>query len=79
VTPETGHLAVAVEMALLVCAVGGTFVTFQYVEVLWHFVGLSMALHALNVAAVPAPSVERSMSGLPAPGVAPANPYAGAS
>jgi probable O-glycosylation ligase (exosortase A-associated) len=76
--PELGQFAVALEAAFLVCAVGGTFVNFQYVEMLWHFVGLSAALHAFNLAAVPASSVERSVAGRPTPRVAQANPYAGA-
>ena len=76
VAPELGQFAVALETAFLACAVGGTFVTFQYNEMLWHFVGLSAALHAFNLAAVPASSVARSVPGLPAPRVARANPYA---
>lgn len=36
--------ATAIEMGLVVFAVGGAFVIFQYTEMLWHFLGLSIAL-----------------------------------
>jgi probable O-glycosylation ligase (exosortase A-associated) len=39
--------ATALEAALVAAAVGGTFVIFQYSEMLWHFVGLSIALEAI--------------------------------
>jgi hypothetical protein len=41
-------------MSLVVFAVGGSFVIFQYTEMLWHVVGLTMALHFLTEAAVAA-------------------------
>jgi probable O-glycosylation ligase (exosortase A-associated) len=37
----------AIEGALVVFAVGGTFITFQYNEFIWHFFALSIALQAL--------------------------------
>jgi O-antigen ligase len=36
--------AIAIEGALVAFAVGGSFVTFQYVEMLWHTLALSMAV-----------------------------------
>lgn len=42
-----GHFAVAIEGALVAFAVGGTFVTFQYVEMLWHTFALSMVIDRL--------------------------------
>jgi probable O-glycosylation ligase (exosortase A-associated) len=42
-----GVYATAVEGALLVATVGGTFVTFQYNEMLWHTIALSMVIHGL--------------------------------
>jgi probable O-glycosylation ligase (exosortase A-associated) len=48
--PDAAHLreyAIAIETALIVIAVGGSFVIFQYNEMLWHLVGLSIALHRL--------------------------------
>jgi len=52
----------ALEAGLMVILTGGTFVIFQYNELLWHVIGLTIALHRLTVAAeakeavrVPAP------------------------
>jgi hypothetical protein len=42
-----GHFAVAIEGALVAFAVGGTFVTFQYVEMLWHTLALAMVINRL--------------------------------
>jgi probable O-glycosylation ligase (exosortase A-associated) len=42
-----GHFGSAIEGALVVFAVGGTFITFQYNEFIWHFFALSIALQAL--------------------------------
>jgi putative inorganic carbon (HCO3(-)) transporter len=39
--------AVALQAAFAACLVGGSFLPFQYNEILWHFVGLSMALRAI--------------------------------
>jgi probable O-glycosylation ligase (exosortase A-associated) len=53
----------ALETGLAVIVVGGAFVIFQYNELLWHLIGLTIALHRLTVAAearlvvpVPAPA-----------------------
>jgi putative inorganic carbon (hco3(-)) transporter len=45
VSQDLGHYASALEAALAVFAVGGTFVHIQYTEMLWHIVGLTMAVH----------------------------------
>ena len=49
--------AVAIQTGLVVFVVGGSFVTFQYREILWHFFGISMALRnaALNAKAAQPP------------------------
>jgi O-antigen ligase len=65
VGPEYENLrkfAFAIETALVAFCVGGTFLPFQYTEMLWHVIGLSIALDglaraALSTAIVPAPSV----------------------
>jgi O-antigen ligase len=57
VATELGAFGAGLEMSLMVFAVGGSFVIFQYTEMLWHVVGLTMALHFLTehaVAAAPA-------------------------
>jgi len=50
--------ATAVQTSLIAFAIGGTFVIFQYTEMLWHFIGLTIVLQrlALNFAAQPVPS-----------------------
>jgi probable O-glycosylation ligase (exosortase A-associated) len=48
VSPGLGHFARALQTSFCVLAVGGTFVPFQYKEMLWHFFGLSTALYALG-------------------------------
>jgi O-antigen ligase len=42
---ELGELAIGVESALVVMCVGGSFVIFQYIEMLWHSIGLSIAIN----------------------------------
>jgi putative inorganic carbon (HCO3(-)) transporter len=41
------YFAVAVQTGFAALIVGATFLPFQYTEILWHFVGLSMALRAV--------------------------------
>jgi hypothetical protein len=61
----------AMEGTLVVFAVGGTFVIFQYTELLWHTLGLSIAVDrlarervaALEAAAVPALAPASAMAG----------------
>ena len=45
--PELYYYAVAIQTGFAVCAVGGSFVAWQYCEMLWHFVGLSMGLRTV--------------------------------
>jgi putative inorganic carbon (HCO3(-)) transporter len=53
VSADLGHFAIALQSSFTVLIVAGTFVPFQYKEMLWHFVGLSTALYALGTATVP--------------------------
>jgi hypothetical protein len=53
--PDLYHHAVAIQAALVVFTVGGSFLPFQYTEMLWHCIGLAMALRA--IAKVPAPAL----------------------
>ena len=46
---ELGLYANALLTSLIVFSVGGTFLSNQYNEMFWHFVGLSAALHAITV------------------------------
>jgi probable O-glycosylation ligase (exosortase A-associated) len=46
---ELGRYAVGLEAALVAFAVGGSFVPFQYSEMLWHYFALTMALEAVAV------------------------------
>jgi O-antigen ligase len=47
VPAELGVFATALEASLVVFSVGGTFLSAQYIEMLWHLVGLSIALTAI--------------------------------
>lgn len=49
VSKELGHYATGLESALVVVMIGGTFVIFQQVEILWHVIGLSMAVNSLTL------------------------------
>lgn len=44
VPAELGAYAVALETGMVAFIVGGSFVSFQYSEMLWHYFGLTMAL-----------------------------------
>jgi O-antigen ligase len=44
------HYAVALQTSLIVFAVGGTFLPFQYNEMYWHLIGLGAALEAVAAA-----------------------------
>ncbi len=48
---DLGHYAQALGTSLVVFAAGGTFLPAQYNEMLWHFVGMTIALHAIARAA----------------------------
>jgi hypothetical protein len=56
VSTELGQFALAFQTSFCVLAVGGTFVPWQYREMLWHFVGLSTALHTLGTATANVPA-----------------------
>lgn len=45
--PILAKYALGLELGLVAFVVGGTFVMFQYTEIIWHFFGLSTALYAL--------------------------------
>ena len=49
ITESLGRYAIAMESALVAFAVGGSFVSFQYNEMLWHFFALTMALEHVAV------------------------------
>ncbi len=51
VPEELGHYAIALETAMVAFIVGGSFVSFQYCEMLWHYFGLTMALERVAVRA----------------------------
>jgi putative inorganic carbon (HCO3(-)) transporter len=65
--PQYGNLRAygnAMEISLIVYCVGATFLSAQYLEMIWHFIGLSIALHGilLKVTAsegLTAPAVDR--------------------
>jgi probable O-glycosylation ligase (exosortase A-associated) len=48
---DLGHYAQALGTGLVVFAAGGTFLPAQYNEMLWHFVGMTMALYAIATGA----------------------------
>lgn len=56
--PHLAGIASAMETALAVFAVGGTFLSFQYNEVLWHFFALSVVLDRITTQAVAVPATE---------------------
>jgi probable O-glycosylation ligase (exosortase A-associated) len=45
--PDFYQFAVAVQTGFVALIVGASFLPFQYTEIMWHFVGLSMALRAV--------------------------------
>lgn len=56
-----GRFAFALEAGLTAFVVGGTFLPFQYTEMLWNIVGLSIALHTLAEAALRASANQHSL------------------
>jgi probable O-glycosylation ligase (exosortase A-associated) len=64
VSEALGRYAIALEAALVAFIVGGSFVSFHYNEMLWHFFGLSTALR--RVAAIEA-AANRAAPPLPIP------------
>jgi probable O-glycosylation ligase (exosortase A-associated) len=49
ISPALGQYAIGLETALLAFIVGGSFVSFQYCEMLWHFFALTVALERVAV------------------------------
>jgi hypothetical protein len=49
VPDELGRYAIAFETALVAFMVGGSFVSFQYCEMLWHYFVLTIALERVAV------------------------------
>jgi probable O-glycosylation ligase (exosortase A-associated) len=47
---EIGRYAIGFEAALVAFVIGGSFVSFQYNEMLWHFFALTIALESIAVA-----------------------------
>ena len=60
------EFGIALEIGLVAIAVGGTFVIAQYTELLWHMIGLTIALNRLSAEASAAvPALQPSLPGLP--------------
>ena len=74
VPSEFAHYAIALQTAFAAALVGGSFVPWQYTEMLYHTVALSMALRTLALAAVtePADVQSETPSGQAARGFRPA-------
>jgi hypothetical protein len=68
---ELGAYAIALESGLIAFIVGGSFVSFQYSEMLWHYFGLTMALERV---AVRAEAEARAKRETPQAEAAPATP-----
>jgi probable O-glycosylation ligase (exosortase A-associated) len=49
ISEALGQYAIAIETSLVAFAVGGSFVSFQYNEMLWHFFALTIALERVAV------------------------------
>ncbi|HYE89231.1 MAG TPA: putative O-glycosylation ligase, exosortase A system-associated [Vicinamibacterales bacterium] len=64
-----GPYAIALESSLVAFIVGGSFVSFQYCEMLWHFFALTIALERVAVAEAVTERIEQ-----PQPVEAPATP-----
>jgi hypothetical protein len=60
----------ALQLSLLAFSIGGSFVIFHYVEMLWHVIGMTMALRSIAVnatAPVTQPSEARIVSAMAQP------------
>lgn len=62
---EFFYYAVALQTAFTVCLIGGSFVPWQYTEMLWHFVGLTMALRNCALNSVPVPAAVPAAPAVP--------------
>lgn len=70
--PESlGRYGTAIESSLIAFMVGGSFVPFQYGEMVWHFFALSIALERVAVAAEASAREQRAREEKPAPEQAP--------
>ncbi len=59
IPPEFRNYALAIQSGLAVFCVGGSFLSFQYREIVWHFFGVSIAMQRIaDAIAVKAPAVE---------------------
>jgi len=69
-----GNYAIGLESSLLAFVVGGSFVSFHYSEMLWHFFALTMALESVAVTEAEAERVRLAVptAAAPAPAVTPA-------
>ncbi|MGE0864399.1 MAG: putative O-glycosylation ligase, exosortase A system-associated [Vicinamibacterales bacterium] len=66
-----GPYAIGLESALIAFIVGGSFVSFQYNEMLWHFFALTMALEAVAVKEAAAERARLAALQQPPPAAAP--------
>jgi probable O-glycosylation ligase (exosortase A-associated) len=68
------YFGVALQTGFAALIVGGTFLAYQYTEILWHFVGLSMALRAvaMEMATAAVPSQDEPYSAQISSGFQPA-------
>jgi hypothetical protein len=65
VIAELVPFATAIETSLIAAMVGGSFVIFQYTEILWHMVGLSIALNRQVTARVAELKVAEQRAAIP--------------
>jgi putative inorganic carbon (HCO3(-)) transporter len=61
-----GPYAIGLESALIAFMIGGSFVSFQYCEMLWHFFALTMALESVAVKEAAAERERRAALAAPA-------------
>jgi probable O-glycosylation ligase (exosortase A-associated) len=71
---ELGAYAIALESGLVAFIVGGSFVSFQYSEMLWHYFGLTMALERVAVRAEAEARAKRETPQAEAAPAAPSEP-----
>jgi hypothetical protein len=55
---EFYHYATGLQAAFVACMVGGSFLPWQYTEMLWHFFALSMVLRQVALKSAKAPEAE---------------------
>ncbi len=64
---ELGFYASALEASLVIFMVGGSFVIFQYTEIVWHVIALTMALHSIAVTTMERATVSTPAAETPKP------------